>query len=428
MSQLIQRQLHQARLNGKANLILLLNVTAFSLLCTSPPHSSSKYPYLTIHGAMEQQPKPREQPSQIPDHLQHLHKATASPRIHRSHPTIVKSIEPTDFAIRHRSFPAKRTLQETLKDIILKDWQGKHRRLSTSTKRISAKDKDENRKRPTNMRMRDSDDYITARGANPRTGLISPSPEFSTPRRLWTPETPEEALRLLKWPEGESPSSGFGVKVRPPFQRANEGRKVSPDCGKQLRLDSGVTIASPRIMGIKADAGLISSKSQPSLISEDQFVVRMPSAREPQPYAYPGCSAKQIQAFEQHKDPMVKTQKRSSGAFSSKGPEISIPKQRGDLHERRNHLSDPHSCIASGVDSASFSLLSSTSLPAMATHGRAFTAAGLSPDNISRVVRRKGVPGADHQWSPSREPRPSNSSRRSSLPSSSPKSHQPREP
>jgi hypothetical protein len=42
------------------------------------------------------------------------------------------------------------------------------------------------------MGMKDSDDYITARAANPRTGLISPS-LAGTPR---TPESPAEALKL----------------------------------------------------------------------------------------------------------------------------------------------------------------------------------------------------------------------------------------
>jgi hypothetical protein len=41
------------------------------------------------------------------------------------------------------------------------------------------------------MGMKDSDDYITARAANPRTGLISPS-LAGTPR---TPESPAEALK-----------------------------------------------------------------------------------------------------------------------------------------------------------------------------------------------------------------------------------------
>jgi hypothetical protein len=61
------------------------------------------------------------------------------------------------------------------------------------------------------MGMRDSDDYITARAANPRTGLISPS-LAGTPR---TPESPAEALKLRS------------QRMRPALTRANEARKIS---------------------------------------------------------------------------------------------------------------------------------------------------------------------------------------------------------
>jgi hypothetical protein len=61
------------------------------------------------------------------------------------------------------------------------------------------------------MGMKDSDDYITARAANPRTGLISPS-LAGTPR---TPESPAEALKLRS------------QRIRPALTRANEARKIS---------------------------------------------------------------------------------------------------------------------------------------------------------------------------------------------------------
>ena len=66
--------------------------------------------------------------------------------------------------------------------------------------------------RPVMMRMKDSDDYITARAANPRTGIISPSIGSSSPRTPRTPDTPGDALR---------------IQSRPKLSRANEGRKVS---------------------------------------------------------------------------------------------------------------------------------------------------------------------------------------------------------
>jgi len=66
--------------------------------------------------------------------------------------------------------------------------------------------------RPAMMRMKDSDDYITARAANPRTGIISPSIGSSSPRTPRTPDTPGDALR---------------IQARPKLSRANDGRKIS---------------------------------------------------------------------------------------------------------------------------------------------------------------------------------------------------------
>lgn len=39
-----------------------------------------------------------------------------------------------------------------------------------------------------------------------------------------------------------------------------------------------------------------------SRLKDDEFVVHMPSAREPQPFAYPGYSAEQIEAYEHYRD------------------------------------------------------------------------------------------------------------------------------
>ena len=159
------------------------------------------------------------------------------------------------------------------------------------------------------MRMKDSDDYITARAANPRTGVISPS--VGTP----TPGSPGEALRLglraerKKGGEGDgSPGCGKG---RPALRRANEGRKVSAGAGLGTWTAAGC-VASPRVTTLEAGADLLSSSSSSSSSKRkngddlagggDRFVIPMPSAREPQPYAFPGYSAQQIAAFEHYKE------------------------------------------------------------------------------------------------------------------------------
>lgn len=152
------------------------------------------------------------------------------------------------------------------------------------------------------MGMKDSDDYITARAANPRTGLISPS-LAGTPR---TPESPAEALKLRS------------QRIRPALTRANEARKIS--AGGLQRLctsekgwsfeDTKSRVASPRPSDASAGAtDIICCESLPrgSTLDDDRFVVHMPSAREPQPYAFPGRSAQEIQAFEHYKRKARKT-------------------------------------------------------------------------------------------------------------------------
>jgi hypothetical protein len=152
------------------------------------------------------------------------------------------------------------------------------------------------------MGMRDSDDYITARAANPRTGLISPS-LAGTPR---TPESPAEALKLRS------------QRMRPALTRANEARKISAGglqklCSSEKGWsfeDAKSRVASPRPSDASVGAADIICYEpcpQESTAEDDRFVVHMPSAREPQPYAFPGRSAQEIQAFEHYKRKARKT-------------------------------------------------------------------------------------------------------------------------
>lgn len=152
------------------------------------------------------------------------------------------------------------------------------------------------------MGMKDSDDYITARAANPRTGLISPS-LAGTPR---TPESPAEALKLRS------------QRIRPALTRANEARKISASglqklCSSEKGWsfeDAKSRIASPRPSDASAGAADIiccEPQTESDKTEDDRFVVHMPSAREPQPYAFPGRSAQEIQAFEHYKRKARKT-------------------------------------------------------------------------------------------------------------------------
>lgn len=136
------------------------------------------------------------------------------------------------------------------------------------------------------MRMKDSDDYITARAANPLTGLITP----------FTPDSPGEALARDRPSAQDSPTPAN--KSRPLLTKANESRKIS----------SG-SAASNKIHGIE-EAG--PPKPQLPGLGEDRFVVHMPSAREPQPFAYPGYTPEQIEALQHYRH---KTRRVSSEGY-----------------------------------------------------------------------------------------------------------------
>lgn len=168
------------------------------------------------------------------------------------------------------------------------------------------------------MDIKDSDDYITARAANPRTGLISPSPA-ATPR---TPESPAKALKLRS------------QRTRPALTRAsaNEARKISTGglqkwCADEhgwSREDAKSGVASPRPSETSVGAADIicgETEALEDTLRGDRFVIHMPSAREPQPYAFPGRTAEEIQAYEHYKQKARKTsgdgwdQRRVSGGI-----------------------------------------------------------------------------------------------------------------
>jgi hypothetical protein len=179
--------------------------------------------------------------------------------------------------------------------------------------------------RPT-MGMKYSDDYITARAANPRTGLISPSPA-TTPR---TPESPAEALKLRS------------QRTRPTLTRANEARKISAGgpqkwCADEhgwSREDAKSGVASPRPSETNVGAADIicgETDAVEDTLRGDRFVIYMPSAREPQPYAFPGRTAEEIEAYEHYKQ---KARKTSGDGWDQRCVSGGIRKISGTEHER----------------------------------------------------------------------------------------------
>lgn len=253
-----------------------------------------------------------EKPSRVTTHLRHfLRPSLTTEPIDTQAPysyTLPSRAE-IELCPPHWRLQPGRSLKSRAKAIILKEWP---RGIPTAPRAAS-----QPQRRPTMMRMKDSDDYITARAANPWTGLISPSVGSASPR---TPDSPSEALSR---PRCEQPSPTPGVRARPTLSRANEGRKISAGSINRWRADGKgcfsetvLVAASPRETPTTVTADLAPSQSRPTL-KDDQFVVHMPSAREPQPYAYPGRSPAEIEAFEYYRS---KSRRTSGEGYNRRKP------------------------------------------------------------------------------------------------------------
>jgi len=247
------------------------------------------------------------------------------------------SINPLDLYPYGQPQPSR---TRKLKDIARRTLLKQYAITLTSEKRHLPADQYLTPLRPK-MGMKDSDDYITARAANPRTGLISPS-LAGTPR---TPESPAEALKLRS------------QRIRPALTRANEARKISAGglqklCSSEKGWsfeDAKSRVASPRPSDASAGAAdIICCEPLPrgSTAEDDRFIVHMPSAREPQPYAFPGRSAQEIQAFEHYKRKARKTSGdgwdqrcvQSGGIRKSSATEYERGRKRTPSHSMPGHF------------------------------------------------------------------------------------------
>jgi hypothetical protein len=241
-----------------------------------------------------------ERQSRVPSHLKPFLRAaiTTEPVLTQDNAIGIEISppKPVELCPPHWRLESKRGIGSTLKSLILKEWPLPKPR--TPPRSISTE-------RPGIMRMKDSDDYITARAANPRTGLISPSVGTLTPRLQDMPDPPGEALCIKPKVLPSSPTPE--AKERLVLKRANEDRKISAGCKKSWRpdvngwlMEAPVTSASPRFTDAQVEGDIVAWGGQHPA-GDDVLVVHMPSAREPQPYAYPGYSAKQIEAVEFYK-------------------------------------------------------------------------------------------------------------------------------
>lgn len=129
------------------------------------------------------------------------------------------------------------------------------------------------------MGVKGTDDYLIARAANPRTGLISPSVVTNlTPR---TPISPAEALSLFgsdyEPPRTSSPKARMPEEPRRPRPAGPRGRWRQDSTGWNMEPDTEA--GSPKTTTANPPATRADFHA-----SEDSFVVPMPTAKDPQPY------------------------------------------------------------------------------------------------------------------------------------------------
>lgn len=238
------------------------------------------------------------------------------------------------------------------------------------------------------MRMKESDDYLTARAANPRTGLVSPSiMTMQTPR---TPMTPGEAIRLYgNWPS-QSPSFAPGGRFLRDLGSPQKRHKHQQPANRWRQHEKGwimetvTEIASPRMTMANTSITRITS-TQP----KDRFVMPMPSAREPQPYSTTGNSSLSMQAFNRD-EPGLNERVLSIGA----GPRKSMEASKA----LRTKGARPGSCA---TDAGPFNdTPSSSELSTLFTH-RPSTRSASNGSEDSVITAVKDMPGGFNVAPPS---------------------------
>lgn len=295
----------------KARKVGLLSERCSGRISHSPSLAS-----ISIFKSMEQAAKHR---TKVPSHLRPFHRRASRTKSHgpftaqQSHSTTdLPSTDPPRFRL---------SLRSALKDVVCKDWRGLAQHVQPEWPPMVFPP------RPDPIRMKDSDDYITERAANPRTGLISPS-LASTPCRASTPNTPGDALKLLR-NDHESPTP---IPRRSLLSRANEGSKISAGSswahGEQEAYCGGERGGTP------------------CTLPQDRLVMHMPSAKEPQPFAYPGYTSEQIEAYEHYR---LKARRVSSEGYdrrliqNSRNPSSSYSTPD---HEATPDESDDFPCLS----------------------------------------------------------------------------------
>ncbi|CAD0110644.1 unnamed protein product [Aureobasidium uvarum] len=196
------------------------------------------------------------------------------------------------------------------------------------------------------MGVRGTDDYLTARAANPRTGLISPSVVTNlTPR---TPMSPAEALSLFgndyAPPHDSSPKARMPEEPRTTTPRPRpagpRGRWRQDSTGWNMEPDTEV--GSPRTNTANSSATRADFNA-----SEDSFVIPMPTAKDPQPYQ----QADQDKAVQYYKDKALRLSHKEgmNGRMHSIG---AGPRKFAQATKALRDFSNPRSATPSEQDPA----------------------------------------------------------------------------
>ncbi|KAF2725721.1 hypothetical protein K431DRAFT_48168 [Polychaeton citri CBS 116435] len=273
------------------------------------------------------------------------------------------------------------------------------------------------------LRVRDTGDYLTARGANPLTGRVSPSIGGRTPG------SPGEALKVWDTakligarlqpdkPESRVTSTAASNSVRPQIQQANEGKRIlsketavtyteSLDaCKHEYATNQALrdhAMAGSHVMADAAQSAALHAirnacnDTRPTTgvpyqsPEDDRFVVNMPSAEEPQPYAHPGCTTAQIRAYEHYKRKSRTVSRQGYGERSGAVTETCS----NDTHPLPNDgsaLSERASVISIGAGPRKFAA-ASLALRACTPHETGNTGGEVRPIEPKRqitVIRRR---------------------------------------
>ncbi|KAL1296982.1 hypothetical protein AAFC00_004581 [Neodothiora populina] len=192
------------------------------------------------------------------------------------------------------------------------------------------------------MGIKDTGDYLTARAANPRTGLISPSvATVHTPR---TPLTPGEALRLYSHTDLQvSPvkhiSRQCGQNARKKQYRSTSSRWMQHDSG--WSVEAIVEQAQPKM--IHANIAATRAAGRPPT---DRFIIPMPSGRDPRPFEKVETRSSQLTSLaqrtqhESHSTSGLNGRMISGGAGPRKFAEA-VQKLRLHASEGRQAESEP---------------------------------------------------------------------------------------